>query len=314
MAGCGMINLILLQILLAFSSVAVNCYIFISGYFLINTDFRWRKIVKIWCQVAFYCCIIVSIVLFFDSNKAPSLLKAFLQSFPVLSKQYYFVSNYLALLALAPYLAKMVSSINKDEFQKLLGVGLLLNLVIYRFTCGYDFPYGSSFGGAYSLMWFLYLFLVGGYVRKYGVKTWLERFSGTLFITICCLIGCFSFYKTYQLGNPILSIKYLNYNGVVFFASLCLFIFFKRCRCNSICWDYIAKLAPYSFGVYILHDNFYLRNFLWKQFFDISNHINLLYLLVIPVIVYIWGSTIEMLRMYIFRKMKNINDEKQKCR
>ena len=42
------------------SFVAVNCFVLISGYFLIDSSFKWKKIFKLWLKVFFY-----SIVLFF---------------------------------------------------------------------------------------------------------------------------------------------------------------------------------------------------------------------------------------------------------
>ena len=41
----GLFNLVSMEIFLAFAAVAVNCYILITGYFLINKMFsRWKKI------------------------------------------------------------------------------------------------------------------------------------------------------------------------------------------------------------------------------------------------------------------------------
>lgn len=37
------------------SIVAVNCYVFISGYFFVESRFRLRKLVKIWVQIFFLC-------------------------------------------------------------------------------------------------------------------------------------------------------------------------------------------------------------------------------------------------------------------
>ena len=36
------------------SIVAVNCYVLISGYFLITSEFKYRKLFSIWFQVLFY--------------------------------------------------------------------------------------------------------------------------------------------------------------------------------------------------------------------------------------------------------------------
>ncbi|WP_353885604.1 acyltransferase family protein [uncultured Veillonella sp.] len=39
----------------AFCFVAVNCYVLVSGYFLVQTKkFEWRKALKLWCHVTIY--------------------------------------------------------------------------------------------------------------------------------------------------------------------------------------------------------------------------------------------------------------------
>mgnify|MGYP005768465625 CR=1 FL=1 len=42
--------------------VAVNCYILISGYFLIKSKFKWKKVLQLWLEtllniyILYYCC------------------------------------------------------------------------------------------------------------------------------------------------------------------------------------------------------------------------------------------------------------------
>lgn len=304
----GLFNLVSAEILLAFAAVAVNCYILISGYFLINnTNPRWKKIGKIWLEVAFYSVIFIGMTAIFDTNIAPPLLKSFLQIFPILSKQYYFVSNYLALMAISPYLARMVLHLSKNEYQKMLVLGFLLNSCLYTFSCGYSFPYGMSYGGAYSLMWFIYLFLVGGYVRKFDVPNYISKKSGILFCVISLFLGIYSVIKLLRSDLFVLQINHYNYNGYVFFGSVCLFLYFKKYKFSNPFWNVISHLSPYTLGVYIIHDNYYVRHFLWCKAISVSSYVVTPYfimiILIIPFVIYLVCVCVDWIRYQFFYKV-----------
>lgn len=38
--------------------IAVNCYVLISGYFLVDSSFKFKKLFKIWIEVFFYSLIL----------------------------------------------------------------------------------------------------------------------------------------------------------------------------------------------------------------------------------------------------------------
>ena len=42
----------------SFCIVAVNCYVLISGYFLVESSFKWKKLVELILQVLFYSILV----------------------------------------------------------------------------------------------------------------------------------------------------------------------------------------------------------------------------------------------------------------
>lgn len=53
-----------MEMLWVISTVAVNCYIMISGYFLINRiEHRWKGIIKVWSEAVFYSFIIYLLIM-----------------------------------------------------------------------------------------------------------------------------------------------------------------------------------------------------------------------------------------------------------
>lgn len=58
----GIINFFGTKFLSYISAVGVNCYVLISGYFLIKSEFRFNRIIKIWGETFFYSffiCILI---------------------------------------------------------------------------------------------------------------------------------------------------------------------------------------------------------------------------------------------------------------
>ena len=54
-------NVLFSDFMLVLSSVAVNLYVMISGYFLTDKVFKPSRIVRIWASTCFYSCVITII-------------------------------------------------------------------------------------------------------------------------------------------------------------------------------------------------------------------------------------------------------------
>ena len=108
-----------------FCIVAVNCYVLITGYFSIDSKFKWKKVLKIWGLVLFYSISIYLVLILIGVRQfnTSECIKAF---FPILTKEYWFVNCYLLLYILSPFLNKFIKSLEKKEFQRLLVILLVV--------------------------------------------------------------------------------------------------------------------------------------------------------------------------------------------
>lgn len=70
-------------------------------------------------------------------------------------------------------------------------------------------------------------------------------------------------------------------------------------------WINIAASA--TFGVYLIHDNNYMRHFLWIDFFNNANYQDSLllipYSIIVVIMVYVSCTAIELLRQYTIEKI-----------
>lgn len=86
---------------------------------------------------------------------------------PILSGNYWYFCTYILLLTCATPINKLVSSWGRRRFRTILICGgaiitVLLGLNPYIITSKY-------IGPQYSLVWFVFVYLLGAYIRLYGI-------------------------------------------------------------------------------------------------------------------------------------------------
>ena len=103
-------NVLSSDLMLVFSSIAVNLYVMISGYFLVDLSFKFSRIVRTWSVTCFYSFIIT--LLFMAFCLMPFNLLSLCKSlFPISFDAYWCVTQYTGLLILSPFLAIMVRNL-----------------------------------------------------------------------------------------------------------------------------------------------------------------------------------------------------------
>ena len=131
-ADSNYINEVLAWYLEALCYGAVNMYIMISGYFLINATAKIEKVGKLILQVFFYSAGIYLIILLLGTYP-PEWNDAYHRSImllPISLQHYWFASVYAAFYLLAPFLALGLRKLNKKQH---LGLLIILLLMFMRF-------------------------------------------------------------------------------------------------------------------------------------------------------------------------------------
>jgi len=83
--------------------VAVNCFVLISGYFLVNSKFKVNKLVTLYGQIWFYSVVIYLLFSVFGHVEfEPKVFTCCL--LPISTKQYWFATNYVVLYLFSPFL------------------------------------------------------------------------------------------------------------------------------------------------------------------------------------------------------------------
>ena len=287
-------NKILLQII-SLGNLGVMIFIMITGYFMCQSEFRFKKVIKIILQVIFYSLGIYIILnlLGLIPFSIMSLVKA---TFPVLFKEYWFASAYIVLFILSPFINKVINTISRKEMLIFILTILFMWSVIPTFTaCD---MYGNK------ICQFLLFYLLGAYIRKYP-NNWLNKNKNKVAIISTILLILSS------VALNLLAIKFPN-EGTYFFIDysillivlgISLLAIFSEIKIEN---KYINKIATCTFGIYLMHDNNYIRDIIWSKIFHNPNFASSPYLIVhlicVVVIVFIVCGIIDYIRQIFIEK------------
>lgn len=222
----------------------VNCFVLISSYFLINAEFKAQRLVRTILETLFYT-VSLTIICFFFFNKGDISISDIVKSFYILGPtkyNYWFISKFIALLALQPFLSKLALALTKKQYKIFLAILILINTELIG-----GFPFGGLYGGGFSLMWFICLFFTAGYLRLHYTETshnnWL-----ILLIVFVTIKACIQYYN---LGNIIS----LSYNSLITYGmAISCFMFFKNLRISNSN-KFIKFISPNILGVYLIHEH-----------------------------------------------------------
>lgn len=236
----------------SFLVVAVNVFILISGYF--GVKFKAKNIVILVTSGAAFSLISMGVELFVDrsisSNFSPWA--------------YWFLVAYFVLLFSAQYIDKLFVSMNDRQVIGFAAIVFFL-LCIYGFY--YNFAWLGICGGG-SVIHMMGVYCFGRTLQRFEDR--LTKVSRKIYLLsyIGCCLGVFalvvssSYLKHFRLAW---SFFWFN-NPLVVAASISLFMLALKTNISfSLRW-----LSGSVFGVYLLHDNIYIRDSILSEFASLS--------------------------------------------
>lgn len=294
------INNIWLEFLSSGGKIGVNLFIMISGYFLIDSkSVNIKKVLKLLLQMLFYSLIILIIFGGFNGvTFSIGDLFNHVLAYPI----WWFAKAYLVLYLIHPYINKFLNILQKKEYQRLIIFSTILWSVIPTLT---TIPFDSG-----SLIWFIYIYSLGFYLKKYPIKFNLSP-KKYIFISIILFILTFMLVIVFKIIGTRISLV-SKYSGSLFnidkittlLISLFLFMGFSSLRIKYN--KFINIVSSSTFGIYLLHECDYVRVYLWQTLFKNASYSDTLllipYSLMVIAIVFVGCSVIELLRIYVIEK------------
>lgn len=253
------------NLLFALSFVAVNCFVLLSGYFQCTTQFKLKRVVATWVQVVVYSVgLYIAAKLLLGGLSVTELLKSAL---PVVTDQYWFVTAYLLMYMVSPFLNCTIAAMGKR--MHFMCCCVLLGIFCVAHNLAYIYDFGDVDGG-YTFLWFCVLYIVAAYIRLYVPVEGKQRKWGLLVYGLCALgVGLARFAAHYVttaiFGTPMLTSFFYSYNSILVVpASIGLFLAMRTINAEGIAAKLIGFFAPLAFGVYLIHDHPSIRPMLWS--------------------------------------------------
>jgi len=290
-----------------FGKLGVNIFILISGYFLINSKFKATRIIKLWLQIVFYSVLIMAILKFANiiSVSWKELYKYFL---PISYHKYWFISTYMYLYLLSPFINKFAKSLKQNDYKTLLIILTVLFSIIYSII--YDSnKYITGTGIFESISWFVYLYLLAGYIRLYGIKLLQDKKKNIIIACLALILflvvifgSRYIFIEFGKLGNLLKYFTRMNSIFLLILAVTIFYIFKNMKERHSKVVNYFGHL---TIAVYLIHEHPNLRMIIWNNVEKIMNHLNMhviLMAILSTIALFVFAAICEFVREYMLEK------------
>ena len=272
-APAGSVNYFVAYLLFIASYCGVNCFALISGYVGITSNFKYRKITRLWLQAFFYTAGIGLLCYFVNPAWVGKrdLVKAL---FPVCTGAYWYLTAYALMFFAIPQLNLILEKMDKVSVKRFIWI------FFFFFSLIDLFPIVNRVAGIVnsgcSALWLAYLYIIGGFIRKYGAaelfafsgKNRLAFIGGTyarLGFYLLCTLAAFG---VRCLGHEVMMSRFgsdpfclravSNNTPFILFAAIALFELFSHLKIERGS-KVIDFAAPLAFGVYLIHENELVR-------------------------------------------------------
>lgn len=279
--------------------VAVDVFIISMGYYMIHQKSHIGKIFNIYFEVLWY--MIIGLVVAFLFSKKVLLSDIVCVTFPFSREAYGFVTSYVGVYLLAPLINKVSDSLDKKNRKIVLISILILGSIWPTLMIGGGDYWGLNYG--YSLLWFLCLYYIGGYLRDFPIKK--KSSEWLLLYFIASMVSSVIGFCAREISEIIgLSFRgegvLLHYNSItVTIAAISFFCFFAYRSSqgkNVVFWS----VSNTTLGIYLLHDNIAIRRYVWLP---IKGDTNIICVVLYAMVVFSLCVLFELIRKWLFKKL-----------
>lgn len=266
--SCGAGMFFYVRFTYALCMVCVNIYVMLSGYFMVNSKFRLHKLATLWMEAAFYSFVLK--LLFMLIGKEPfSILSLVSCCFPILTGRYWFLTIYVGMYLVSPFLNILIHAMNKRQHGML---NLCLFAIMSLWASLHPAIAGMNSGGGWGLAWFVVMYLAAAWLRLYYAPSGKAIRFFAVFAAIPVLIATVQVVLFMGINIPGAGIltaiigHWFRYDSApVYIMTLCLFMGFMNIHIrNERLSKGISSVAPLTLGVYLIHAHANVSPWSWE--------------------------------------------------
>lgn len=202
----------------------------------------------------------------------PDLYRSILASvFPFFYNSYWFIGAYLLMLLVAPYLNALFDTLPRRS------MGLLIVLLGFFSIQILIFGRTSNWN---NLVYAMLGYLIGGWLRKY-YQDYANRFKTLPMMGIIVLLTAFMVVFNHYISEPSWLVEFMGWNGRIhdgivpfpIIIGALVFIMISRIdmsRSPAMVQRAICIIAPTTFGIYLIHENWFGFRIIWDYVSKVS--------------------------------------------
>ena len=285
---------------------AVDLFGLISGYLLVGSSGKTRRIVSLYCHVAFYTILITVLFAIF----APARIRPsdYIWALIAVFGSYWYISAYACVLLTLPLWNAFLRDCDllENPYRVLMCLAVMLLGVILIKTGRDPFMFHSG----YSCTWLVVLYLLGGLlrvnadiIRTIRSRIGFKRLAGCYFLVV--LIPAVSLFF---LPKSISVFLYTYTSPGVLLCAVILFEMLCETKISFVPINrLLTTLAPCALGVYLIHDHPLIRSCLRGQLASVAGKHTLLSILEVSglaVGIFIGGLSVDFLRGQLFQLLR----------
>lgn len=234
----------------AFTITPVNIFVLITGFF--GTSFSIKKVAGLVYQLLF-CLIPISILLI-----ACHVVNYDLGYFDF--RRYWFINAYIGLVILSPALNAAVEHLSQRTFKL-----LLIFFYAILFIDAQIIFYGINVSQGYSLIWFVFLYMLGRYIRLYTPAISTSRLVVTILVSCLCQALVLLYLHREDYVQPFIVIQ--SVSTLLLFSKYEFHNRFINTVASSVAMVYLFNLHPillnlFRQGLQYLYQHYQIALFL----------------------------------------------------
>lgn len=285
---------------------SVNIYVLISAFFLSTSakkKVQWKKVFEMLATMCFYSWIIGG-ALWLSGICSFNIKDILCVVFPFITKSYWFINVYIVMYMLYPYINRGLLTLEKKDYQILISICVIFFSISQSVLPFVDWTLDETHG--YGIIWFVTLYIIGSYIRKYPPKV---NLLWSILIFLLCGLMCVACRRILLIllsgKNLDLADIWYAYNSFpVFIGSIFLFCGFKNLRINN---NFLLKCmkwcTPGTLGVYLFHEQYKLRQIIWIDLLHVDKYYNsffqFIHLVFVVVVLFGIGIMVDCIRRKI---------------
>ena len=305
-----LINGYIIKMFWMFGELGVNCFMLITGYIMVESCFKLRKLILLWIQVEMYNVAVMLIAYRIGILQWTGKKAFILQLLPVWQGKWWFVTAYVFIYILSPFMKQFAKSISKRDYIKFLAICLVLWSVLPTVLGVFR---NDTEGSLYytRAVWLMIIWFTGGYIRLHGhpcigpIKSWKKVFLITLALIFSSILIIKHFNGFFAwLGTTEPAYLWRPNTTPMYVLSVSLFCIFLDMRLPH--WKMIGKVASTTLGIYLLHDSI-LAGYIWGHIFKNGTHAAspflILHILSATAAVFLVGAVVDLMRQHLVERI-----------